>query len=125
MTSVLNSVEATFRERADALVTKDWAVVEAQLYDDFIYTNSLGERLMKQGYLEFLRTGPLTWTYQSLEDALVLEIDDTAVMTGLVFDHVVVDGEEHELHFATTQTYLRVDGEWRYLAGQTSPVDLG
>lgn len=117
-------VEAAFRRRADALPAQDWAVVEAQLHDDFIYTNSKGERLMKQGYLDFLRDGPLRWTHQSLEDALVVQIGDTAVITGLVLDHVVVDGEEHELHFASTQTYVRVDGVWRYLAGQTSPADL-
>lgn len=30
-----------------------------------------------------------------------------------------------ELHFSTTQTCTRVDGTWRYLAGQTAPIDLG
>ena len=122
MTSAPNSVEATFRERADALVTKDWAVVEAQLHDDFVYTNSLGERLTKDGYLAFLRTGPLRWNRQWLEDALVVEVGGTAAITGTVFDDVVVDGEPRVLRFATTQTYVLVDGRWRYLAGQTSPV---
>jgi hypothetical protein len=118
-------VEATIRARSDALVTQDWAVVEAQLHEHFIYTNSLGERLGPGLYLEFLRDGPLRWVYQSIEDMLVAEVGDTAVVTGIVFDHVVVDGEEQELHFATTQAYVRVRGTWLYLAGQTSPIDLG
>ena len=118
-------VEAAFRPRADALAAQDWAVVEAQLHEHFVYTNSHGERLMREGYLDFLRDGPLRWRHQSIEDMLVVEAGDTAVITGIVFDHVVIDGEERELHFATTQTYARVDGTWRYLAGQTSAMDLG
>jgi hypothetical protein len=118
-------VEEAFRERADALAAQDWAVVEAQLHEDFVYTNSLGERMMKQGYLAFLRDGPLRWNRQWLEDILVTVVDDTAVVTGLVFDDVVVDGQDHVLTFTTTQTYTRVDGQWRYLAGQTAPIDLG
>lgn len=117
-------VEAAIRARSDALVTQDWAVVEAQLHEHFVYTNSRGERLGPGLYLEFLRAGPLRWVHQSIEDMLVAEVDDTAVVTGIVFDHVVVDGAEHELHFATTQTYVRVDGEWKYLAGQTAPIEL-
>ena len=118
-------VESAFRERADALAAQDWAVVEAQLHDDFVYTNSLGERLTKDGYLTFLRTGPLRWNRQWLEDALVVEVDATAVITGTVFDDVVVDGEPRVLTFATTQTYALVDGRWRYLAGHTAPAGSG
>jgi hypothetical protein len=121
----MTDVMAVIRERADALAAQDWATVEAQLHEHFIYTNSLGERLGPGLYVDFLRDGPLRWSYQSIEDALVAEVGDAAVVTGIVFDHVVVDGEEQELHFATTQTYVNVDGEWKYLAGQTSPIDLG
>ena len=118
-------VEAAFRERADALAAQNWSVVEAQLHEDFVYTNSLGERLMKAGYLTFLREGPLRWNRQWLEDTLVAVVGDTAVITGLVFDDVVVDGQEQVLTFTTTQAYALVDGHWRYLAGQTAPIDLG
>ena len=115
-------VEAAFRVRADALAAQDWAVVDAQLHDDFVYTNSLGERLTKDAYLTFLRHGPLRWHRQWLEDALVVVEGDTAVITGLVFDDVVIDGAEQVLTFSTTQTYTRVDGRWLYLAGQTAPI---
>ena len=118
-------VMAAIRARADALAAQDWGVVEAQLHEHFIYTNTRGERLGPRLYLDFLRNGPLRWVHQSIADALVAEVGDTAVVTGLVFDHVVIEGEEHELHFATTQAYVRVDGVWKYLAGQTSPIDLG
>lgn len=36
-----------------------------------IYTSSRGERLMKEGCLEFLGDGPLRWNRQWVEDALV------------------------------------------------------
>ena len=111
--------------RAAALAAQDWAAVDGLLHDDFVYTNSRGERLTKQAYLDFLRDGPLRWNRQWLEDTSVAAVGDTAVVTGVVVDDVVVDGEEHLLRFATTQTYVRVAGAWRYLAGQTAPVEPG
>jgi hypothetical protein len=47
----------------------------------------------------------------------------TAVVTGVVVDDLVVDGEPHLLRFATTQTYVLLDRGWSYLAGQTAPLD--
>jgi ketosteroid isomerase-like protein len=124
MTADPRDVEATVQARADALAAQDWAVVEAQLHEDFVYTNSRGERLSKQAYLAFLRDGPLRWNRQWLEDAQVSTVGATAVVTGVVVDDLLVDGEPHLLRFATTQTYVQVDGGWLYLAGQTAPTDV-
>jgi hypothetical protein len=109
--------------RAAALAAQDWAVVEAQLHPDFVYTNSRGEQLSKAAYLDFLRDGPLRWRRQSLESPSVVTLGDVAVVAAIVVDDLLVDGDPHVLRFATTQTYVRDQDGWRYLAGQTAPVD--
>src|SRR5207342_3926451 len=70
--------------RAAALVSQDWAVVDAQLHPHFSYTNSQGRRLTRAAYMEFLSTGPLRWRRQWLEDASVVHVEGTAVLHGIV-----------------------------------------
>ena len=111
------------RERAAALVAQDWAVVDAQLHPQFVYTNSQGNRLAKAAYLDFLTSGPLRWRNQSLEDVSVVHVEGAAVLHGIVVDDLLVDEEPHLWRFATTQTYVRVGDRWSYLAGHPAPID--
>jgi hypothetical protein len=123
MTALPEDVLVAVAARAEALVARDWALVDGQLHPDFVYTNSRGERLTRAAYLDFLRHGPLRWRRQWLEDGSVVVSGSTAVVTGVVVDDLVVDGEPHLLRFATTQTYVLLDRGWSYLAGQTAPLD--
>ncbi len=116
-------VLAAAARRATALAGQDWAVLEALLHPDFVYTNSQGARLTREQYVEFVRTGPLRWNAQRIEDPRVALVGSTAVVTGTVVDDVVVSGDAHVLRFATTQTYVLVDGAWSYLAGHTAPTE--
>ncbi len=109
-------------DRATALSTQDWAKLDTLLHPGFVYTNSQGARLTRDEYVDFVRTGPLRWRGQRFEDARVTVDGGTAVLTATVVDDVVVDGEPHLLRFATTQTYVFVDGAWSYLAGHTGPT---
>ena len=109
--------------RAAALVAQDWAVVAAQLHPRFVYTNSQGQRLARAGYLDFLSTGPLRWRKQGLEDASVVHVDGTAVLHGTVVDDLLINHDPYLVRFATTQTYVRVDDRWYYLAGHTAPIE--
>ena len=111
--------------RGAALAQQDWSVLDELLDADFIYTNSQGTRLGRAAYLDFVRTGPLRWNAQSYDDVAVRVAGATAVLTGVVVDDVVVDGDPHVLRFATTQIYLLLDGRWSYLAGHTSTIGVG
>ena len=109
--------------RAAALVTQDWAVVDAQLHPRFIYTNSQGKRLAKAAYVDFLSRGPLRWRKQWLEEASVVHVEGTVVLHGIVVDDLLINDDPHLLRFATTQTYVRVGDRWYYLTGHTAPID--
>jgi hypothetical protein len=110
------------RARGRALAAQDWAAVEAALHSDFVYVNAQGIRLGRDDYLGFVRHGPLRWREQRLQDVEVVVEEPVAVLTALVIDDVLVDGEPCELRFFTTQTYVRGADGWLYLAGQTGPV---
>ncbi len=125
MTTLQEEVLVAVAARAEALVAQDWALVDRAAAPGLRYTNSRGERLTRAAYLDFLRHGPLRWRRQWLEDASVVGSGGTAVVTGVVVDDVLVDGEPHLLRFATTQTYVLLDRGWSYLAGQTAPLDPG
>ena len=109
--------------RATALSTQDWPTLDSLLHPAFVYTNSQGARLARDEYVDFVRTGPLRWRGQRFEDARVTVDGSTAVLTGVVVDDVLVEGEPHVLRFATTQTYVLVGGAWLYLAGHTGPLN--
>ena len=111
--------------RGRALVRQDWDALAAALHPDFAYTNAQGIRLGRDEYLAFVRDGPLRWREQRLEDVRVVADAAVAVLTGLVVDDVLVDGEPYELRFVTTQTYVNAAGRWLYLAGHTAPVAGG
>jgi hypothetical protein len=72
-----------------------------------------------------VRTGPLRWIAQSYDDVRVCHAGATAVLTGVVVDDVMVEGDRHVLRFATTQTYVLAGGGWSYLAGHTSTTGVG
>ena len=109
--------------RAAALVAQDWAVVDAQLHPQFVYTNSQGQRLAKAAYVDFLSRGPLRWRRQWLEEASVVHVEGTAVLHAIVVDDLLINDDPHLLRFATTQTYVRVRDRWYYLTGHTGPID--
>jgi hypothetical protein len=111
-------------DRATALAARDWPRFAELLHPDFVYTSSQGRRLDRAAYLDFVQHGPLRWNAQWIEDARVVVDGGTAVLTGVVVDDVVTDDGEHLLRFATTQTYVGGSGGWRYLAGQTAPIDV-
>jgi len=109
-------------DRATALATQDWPALGSLLHPAFGYTNSQGARLARVEYVDFVRTGPLRWREQRFEGARVIVDGSTAVLTGVVVDDVLVEGEPHMLRFATTQVYVLVEGAWSYLAGHTGPL---
>jgi hypothetical protein len=111
------------RERGRALAERDWAAFEAALHPEFVYTNAQGTRIGRAEYVAFVRDGPLRWRDQRLEDVQVAAAGPVAVLTARVVDDVEVDGAPHLLRFVTTQTYMRGEAGWLYLAGHTAPPE--
>jgi hypothetical protein len=106
--------------RGSALASRNWETVAAQLHPDFVYVNANGQRLDRDRYLEFLANGPVRWNAQTLEDVRLAGSSSVIVLVARVVDDVVYDGAPARWEFVTTQTYVRGNGAWLYLAGHTA-----
>jgi hypothetical protein len=60
------------------------------------------------------------WNAQTLEDVQIVDSGPVKVLVARVVDDVVHDGAPARWEFATTQTYVRENGSWLYLAGHTA-----
>ena len=108
------------RQRADALVRRDVAALDAMLAKDFVYTNSSGRVLRKEDYIQVVISA--TWVSQQLSDVSVRLFGTTAVLTGKVHDVADFDGFELNADFRTTQVYIQEGDGWIYAAGHTSSL---
>ena len=106
--------------RGLALARRDWDTVAAQLHPRLVYVTANGQRLDRDRYLAFLTNGPVSWNAQTLEDVQIVDAGPVKVLAARVVDDVVHDGARARWEFATTQTYVRENGSWLYLAGHTA-----
>ena len=116
----MDTVVELAARRGLALARRDWDAVASQLHPRFVYVNANGHRLDHDAYLEFLSAGPVRWRAQTLQDAAVTATAAVAVLTAVVVDDVLHQGEPATWEFVTTQTYVLEREAWRYLAGHTA-----
>jgi ketosteroid isomerase-like protein len=110
-------------QRALALVHRDAPAIASMLSPRFVYTNSAGDVFGKEEYLRAYVLDPsVVWHRQELNDVRVEVVGDAAVLTGTVHDEARFGEFELNARFQTTQTYVRHDDAWHYLAGHTSSL---
>jgi ketosteroid isomerase-like protein len=110
-----------FAARADALVRGDAAFFRRLLDEGFRYTNASGAVFDRAGYLAFyLESGRARWQSQQWDDLDVRVHGDVAVATCRLHDRATFDGEPLDARFRSTQVFVKLEGDWRYVAGQTT-----
>ena len=57
------------------------------------------------------------WPAQRLEEATVILVGDTAVLTAVVVDEVERDGQQETFRLRLTQTWVREAGAWQCISG--------
>ena len=122
--SVLEEIAGLFAARAEALVRGDAEFFRRLLDEDFRYTNASGAVFDRAGYLEFyLESGRARWQSQEWDELDVRLAGDVAIATCRLHDRAMFDGAALDARFRSTQVFVKRDGEWRYLAGQTTSCD--
>jgi ketosteroid isomerase-like protein len=79
------------------------------------WTTFKGDVLSREQYLAGNTGGVLTWRSQRLENARVVVVGETAVLTALVIDEVRTDGQDQSFALRLTQTWVRAEsgsGGW-------------
>ena len=107
--------------RTAALVEGDVERMTEILAEDFTYTNASGDSCDREGYLAAYVASPdLVWLSQASSEPVIRTYGDTAVVTLDVHDRATWQGEPFAGEFRSLFVYVRRDGVWRCVAGQTT-----
>jgi hypothetical protein len=121
------AVAALVSARTAALLRGDADRMREILAPDFTYTNATGVSCDREEYLAaYVGSPELVWLAQESSPPLVRIYGDTAVVTLDVHDRAVWRGVPFEGDFTSLFVYVRSEGSWRCVAGQTTsrPSDI-
>ena len=114
-------VAAFVAARMDALVRGDADRMREILAPDFTYTNASGITCDREGYIAaYVTSAELTWLAQEPSELQVRIYGDAAVVTLDVHDRAEWSGELVEGDYRSLFVYVRDEGMWRCVAGQTT-----
>jgi hypothetical protein len=107
--------------KADALVHRDSARLEALVHADFVYLNAGGRKFDKTGYIDtYCRTGQVVFRGQKVSDLEVSLVgSDIAVATMRLNDRLTTGGRDFDATFQSLAVFVRSAGGWQWAAGQT------
>jgi uncharacterized protein (TIGR02246 family) len=116
-----DAVAAQVAARTEALVSGDSAGMRKVLADDFSYTNASGATCDRDEYIaSYVASTDLVWLSQDTSQPVIRVYGDTAVVTLDVHDRATWQGDRFEGRFRSLFVYVRREGTWRCVAGQTT-----
>jgi hypothetical protein len=110
------------RELNALIVAHDAEGARAYYDDQFVLTTSSGKAKSKADLLAEIARPGLVLEVNETSDHEVRIVDQTAVLTGVLHQKGTIDGKAFDVRLRVTDTWVRVDGEWRILAGHASVI---
>ncbi|UHG89856.1 nuclear transport factor 2 family protein [Spirosoma oryzicola] len=107
------------KQRFDAQVSKNYAVLEKVLSNDLVYTHSHGGSDTKQSYIQSIRDGKSKYDAIDMEEHKVRIYGNTAVINGVCMVKAVSNGETINTHLRYTDVYVRNGKQWQMVAWQS------
>ena len=89
------------------------------LADDFMLITGAGKTYSKTDLLEEAKNGRIIYERQEDSQRTVRVWGETAVVTALLWAKGTEDDKPFEYHVWFSDTYVRIDGKWRYVLGQS------
>jgi len=103
-----------------AVKANDAATMDKILADDFVLVTGKGKAYNKADLLKSARDKSDTYEHQEDTEQTVRVWGDTAVVTALLWTKGSNKDSAYEYKLWFSDTYARVNGEWRYVFGQAS-----
>jgi hypothetical protein len=91
------------------------------LHEDFKWTAHVGETYDRAEYVRRNTEGHTVWRSQHLLNPQVVIVGETAVLHAQVNDVVLTGDDAETFRMPMTQVWVRLDGEWKCLAGHAGP----
>ena len=105
-----------------AIVTKDVEAYEHILSDDFIFTGADGTVSDKEGEINRVRLGGLTFRSGQSDDVRVKIYGKTAVVTGRFTAHGESNGRDFTFVERYTAVFVKRSGRWQMVAEQATEI---
>ena len=117
---ITEEIRAVLAAKASALSGRSADDMAALLHPDFVYVNAGGHKLDKASYIHVgCTSGILVFRSQKVSELEVRQVGEAAVATMVLDDHFLLEGREVTASFRSLCVFLRKDGRWLWLAGQT------
>lgn len=110
--------------RSAALVNSDTLKMKEILDDNFFYVNSEGVKRNRKEYIKnIILSGDSKWLEQKIEDMDVRLVGtDAAILSFIVLDRFVYNGEEYAVYNRSTFVYGRKGKTWKCMSGHTTEI---
>lgn len=109
-------------ELADAAARNDTATIERIYADDFTFTSPFGNVSTKAQLIAAIKSGELKYESLTQDDVNVRVYGDAAVVTGRANVKLQNRGEAINGQFRFTRTYVKKDGRWQLVVGQSTRI---
>jgi ketosteroid isomerase-like protein len=103
-----------------AVKANDAATMDKILADDFVLVTGQGKTFNKSDLLNAARDKIDTYEHQEDTQQTVRVWGDTAVVTALLWIKATNKNGARDYKLWFSDTYVRVNGQWRYVFGQAS-----
>ena len=116
-------VEAVERQRFEAQVKKDYAVLEKILADDLVYVHSSGKSDTKASFIASIKEGKSVYNKIDVEEIVIRPYNNqkAAIINGVInVTQNPVDGKPTYLHLRYTVVYVKNKGKgWQLVTWQS------
>ena len=112
------------KDWCNAYLKGDVTYFDKIMTDDFTLTNSRGEVSTKAEEIADAKSGAVKYSMFENKNMKVRLYGDTAVVTGqtMLKGTIVATGKAIEATVQFTDTFVRLNGQWRAVAGQASKL---
>jgi len=110
------------RQKDEAVRSRDIAALEGIYADDLAFVNGRGQVVTKAQHLEEIRSGNVKYLSSNKSDYHVHLYGNTAVLTGRENSIVEYHGKTISSPRQFITVYVKLDGQWKYVAHQVTPV---
>lgn len=116
-------VEAVERQRFEAQVKKDYAVLEKILADDLVYVHSSGKSDTKASFIASIKDGKSVYNKIDVEEMVIRPYNNqkAAIINGVInVTQNPVEGKPTYLHLRYTVVYIKNKGKgWQLVTWQS------
>ncbi|CCH52701.1 hypothetical protein BN8_01719 [Fibrisoma limi BUZ 3] len=112
-------VMETEKRRFNALVSKDYTVLNQTLSDDLVYTHSNGLVDDKQSFIQSIKDGKLAYSAIDPQEQKVRLYGNTAIVNGVCQVKAVSNGETLSSRLRYTDVYVKKGKQWQLATWQS------